>query len=271
MNLTIKCARFLVLLTFVLWLPVPALADDGDSALTFPGTSADYSRPGSVIVFPLFITGGGNVATCGAGNVLVSGVCLPRTEFELGATCPTRFTVGSQANIPCPEDDPVRIRFRWVCPGTERNPTCKAGGFDVDLTVNGKVVFTANGFILPDANQVGVPAAPCDRGYLIGWVIDEFGQPKKYDGLIGEAVIRNSGTAATSYRGIAIQAFAGTMPGSPIDLVPDPFGLEPPGLPFYGILDSLSVYRLVTGQVTGDVTLMHRLLPRARGLASAAR
>jgi hypothetical protein len=99
----------------------------------------------------------------------------------------------------------VRVRFRWVCPGTERNPTCRTSGFDVLLSVNGKVVFTANGFPLTDANQVQVPAAPCDRGYLIGWVIGKFGQPIKYDGLIGEAVIRNSGTAAAAYRGITFR------------------------------------------------------------------
>jgi hypothetical protein len=243
MNLTIKCARFLVLSIVGLWLAVPALADDGDSALP-AGTEADYTRPGSVIVFPLFMSGGGNIAACDTGNVLVNGLCLPRTVIELGATCPTRFTVGDQANIPCPEHEPVRVRFRWVCPGTERNPICRSIGFDVHLTVNGKVAFTANGFSLPDTNQVSVPAAPCDRGYLIGWVINEFGQPIKYDGLIGDAVIRNSGTATAAYRGITIQAFASTMPGSLID----PFALEHGGLPFIG-----TEYRRVTGQVTGDV------------------
>jgi hypothetical protein len=219
-----------------------------------------------VIVFPLFISGGGNTAVCGAGNVSVNGVCLPRTEFALGATCPTRFTAGDQdvTNVPafaCVDHEPVRARFRWVCPGTERNPTCKAEGFDVLLSLDGKVVFTANGFVLTDANQVQVPAAPCERGYLIGWVINEFGQPIKYDGLIGDAVIRNSGSATAAYRGITIQALGMIPPktpqgaATPIDLVPDPLGLKPPGLPFNFLnINPSNFYRLVTGQVTGDVT-----------------
>ena len=264
-----KCGRLLAVLVLGLWLAVPALADDGDGALCsfvppFPcpvlvesNSDAlefrDYSRPGSVIVFPEFIRGGGAIAICGAGNVLVNGECLPRTEIELGATCPTRFTTGDQSAIThpkfaCVDHEPVRVRFRWVCPGTERNPTCKATGFDVLLSLDGKVVFTANGFALPDANQVPVPAAPCERGYLIGWVIDEFGNPKKYDGLIGDAVIRNSGTATAIYRGITIQAYGAITPGNPIPVLQDPLGLEPPGLFFSGV-----DYRVVTGQVTGDV------------------
>jgi hypothetical protein len=286
-----KCLRLLALLIAGLWLAVPALADDGDGALTlcdfppiifngpFPCPDfghdalqlANHLRPGSVIVFPKFVRSGGNVAACGTGNVLVDGVCLPRTEISLGATCPTLFTVGSLVegeipqtleNFPCPEHDPVRVRFRWVCPGTERNPTCRTSGFDVLLSVNGKIVFAANGFALADANQVQVPAAPCDRGYLIGWVIDNLGQPIKYDGLIGEAVIRNSGTAAAAYRGITIQAQGKMTPSSVtdpsvIDPVPDPLGSPRMGLPFFGLgqLGQFpNSYRAVTGQVTGDVT-----------------
>jgi hypothetical protein len=278
MNLITKRARVLALLILCLALAGPAFADDGDGANIcippfggeFPcglfapetaGIARDDSRPGSVMVFPLFIRGGGNTAACGAGNVLVNGECLPRTEIEIGAVCPTRFTTGtqSQAFFPCTEHDPVRIRFRWVCPGTEQKPTCKATGFDVSLSLDGTVVFTANAFILADTNQVRVPAAPCDRGYLIGWVIDEFDRPIKYDGLVGKAVIRNSGTAAATYRGIPIQAERTTtpgsvinpMPGSVINLVPDPLGLEPPGLPFLG---EIQRYRVITGQVTGNIT-----------------
>ena len=120
------------------------------------------------------------------------------------------------------------------------------------LTVNGKVVFTANGFKLLDANQVHVPAAPCDKGYLIGWVVDPAsGQPMKYDGLIGKAVIRNSRTAAAAYRGIPIQALKESQTRDLITLVPDPLGSQRLGLPFLG---KPSTYRVVTGQVTGDVT-----------------
>jgi hypothetical protein len=252
------------------------VTDDGDGAGVCPppfpvpcrvvenplaGEKSDYLRPGSVILFPKFVSGGG-IGSCGSGNVLVNGVCLPRTEIEVGATCPTLFTTRDQSQLffPCTEHESVRVRFRWVCPGTEQKPTCKTTGFDVLLSLDGNVVFTANGFGLADANQVQVPAAPCERGYLIGWVINEFGQPIKYDGLIGKAVIRNSGTAAAAYRGITIQAESTTTPGSLISLFNDPIGLKPPGLPFLGepvptdVGGSPHPYRLVTGQVTGDVT-----------------
>jgi hypothetical protein len=119
------------------------------------------------------------------------------------------------------------------------------------LSLDGKVVFTTNGFGLPDEDRVHVSAPPCERGYLIGWVINEFGQPKKYDGLIGKATIRNNGTTAAAYRGITIQAEATTTPGSVIGLEEDPLKLKPRGLFFSG---NVGQYRLVTGQVTGDVT-----------------
>ena len=45
------------------------------------------------------------------------------------------------------------------------------------------------------------------------------GHPIKYDGLVGDAVIRDSGTASAGYRGITIQALATTNPGDPITLV----------------------------------------------------
>jgi hypothetical protein len=116
MKLILKCVCLLALLIPSLWLAAPALADDGDGAVTlcdfpppplipngpFPCPDfghgalqlANHLRPGSVIVFPKFVRGGVDAA-CGTGNVLVDGVCLPRTEISLGATCPTLFTVES--------------------------------------------------------------------------------------------------------------------------------------------------------------------------------
>jgi hypothetical protein len=273
MKLTKKFARFLLLLLPSLWVAAPGLADDGDGAnicvVDFPcefhfpfiglEDVRDFSRPGSVIVFPKFIRDGFD-AICGIGNVFFDGICRARTEIELGAVCPTRFTTGDQNAITHPEfacakHEPVRVRFRWVCPGsqdTEPKFVCKTRSFDVSLTVDGKVVFTSNGVRLPDANQVSVPPAPCERGYLIGWVIDDFGRPKKYDGLIGEATIRESGTATAVYRGIPIQAEGTLTPGDPVDVIPDPLGSMRLGLPFGP--GGVHPYRLITAQVTGDVT-----------------
>src|SRR5262249_41465335 len=154
-----KCARLLALLLAGLCIAVAASADDGDGSGNiicpsvspcfnvhppfmpgFAGRIRDHSRPGSVIVFPLFIRNGGDAEECGEGNLLVNRVCRPRTEFALGATCPTRFTTGDQnvENFPelaCIDHEPVRVRFRWVCPGTEPELNCKATGFDFSLTV----------------------------------------------------------------------------------------------------------------------------------------
>jgi hypothetical protein len=89
MNLILKCARLLALLIPALVLAAPALADDGDGAGVCPppfpvpcrvvdnplaGEKSDYLRPGSVLLFPKFVSGGGNIAACGPGNVLVNGV-----------------------------------------------------------------------------------------------------------------------------------------------------------------------------------------------------
>jgi hypothetical protein len=274
-KLTKKFARFLLLLLPGLWLAAPALADDGDSAvcivvfpcpISFPDVDLlqvrDFSRSGgSVIVFPKFVRDG-------AG-----------TEIELGAVCPTRFTTGDQdatrhPELACAVHERVRVRFRWVCPGardSEQKFVCKTGGFDVSLTVDGKVVFTSNGVRLPDTNQVTVPPAPCEKGYLIGWVIDDLGRPKKYDGLIGEAVIRESDTAAAVYRAIPIQAEGTTPPGSLIDPLPDPLGLKPQGgLFFGGGFFGTNDYRVITAQVTGDVTFDRRGLAIDGVLAPAS-
>jgi hypothetical protein len=285
MGFTRKCAFFLVLLICAVGLARPGLADDGDSAITlcdFPPMTgegpypcpdfghgalglADYSRPGSVMVLSKFAKARDTIAGCSAGNVFVTNECLPRTEVEVGVTCPTLFTVEgpitippspSQPATPCPVHERVRVRFRWVCPGAQ-GFICKTSGFDVLLTVNGNVVFTADGSRLPDRNQVQVPPAPCEKGYLIGWVIDESGQPIKYDGLIGKAVIRYSGTAAAVYRAITIQANGEAQTRSVIDLVSDPLGSQRLGLPFFGSNfneGSLQRYRVVTGQITGDIT-----------------
>src|SRR5262249_217035 len=83
-KLIMKCVGLLVVVMPGFWLAVPALADNGDSAVCdvpfFPCPASpkfglvfsNHSRPGSVLVFPLFIRGGGNTEECGAGNVLVN-------------------------------------------------------------------------------------------------------------------------------------------------------------------------------------------------------
>jgi hypothetical protein len=64
---------------------------------------------------------------------------------------------------------------------------------------------------------VSVPQAPCPKGYLIGWVIDPAnGQPVKFDGLIGSAIIREGGSESFEYAGLPIQADP-ALPSFPAD------------------------------------------------------
>jgi hypothetical protein len=157
---------------------------------------ADSQEPGSVIVFPKFIR----------GTVFPDGVPTPRTEFEVGVVCPKGVT--------CPERQAVKIRFHYVCGTTESDISgsfiCKETDFDAVTTVNGKLIFNPEG--APPGNFI-TPVAPCDRGYLIGWVIDQSDSPIKFDGLIGDAVLRESDTAVSAYNAIPIQAGFQMPPG----------------------------------------------------------
>ena len=211
MKFIIKCA---LLLMPALALTTPALAFG-------PALLSDSEQPGSVIVYPKFI----NELFNGGSPIIVDGVSVPQTEIEIGAVCPPAFVAGGGF---CAEHQPVKIRFHWVCPGTEgmNSNICLEENFDVNITVPGKLAFSANGLPINGNSPPLVPAPPCARGYLIGWVIDPANdQPVKFDGLIGDAVIRGpnlgSGpfvglsTAVSAYRGITIQAANEAQPTFP--------------------------------------------------------
>jgi hypothetical protein len=163
-----------------------------------PTTLSDSQEPGSVIVFPKFIQG--TVA-------LPEGGTAPITELEIGVVCPK--------GVICPEHQPVKIRFHWVCGTSEADLAgsfiCKETDFDVNATVFEKIVLVPDG--TPQNGYASglptktIPAAPCLGGYLIGWVITPTTDtPIKFDGLIGDAVIRSSATAQAGYNAIPIQA-----------------------------------------------------------------
>jgi hypothetical protein len=105
-------------------------------------------------------------------------------------------------------DEPVKIRFHWVCPANSdkaSNYVCKEADFDVRLPVNGKASFNPDNPNLLETN-VG-STAPCASGYLIGWVISPVaGGPIKYDGLTGSAILRDGRGVIQSYDAFAIQA-----------------------------------------------------------------
>ena len=96
-----------------------------------PVNQADLAQPGSVIIFPKFIN---------TPAVLVDGSTMPRTEIEVGAVCPVGAT--------CTEHQAVKIRFHWVCPGSDDiffKFICQETDFDINVTVNGKLAFSADG------------------------------------------------------------------------------------------------------------------------------
>jgi hypothetical protein len=183
----VRHARYFFLLMPALALAMPAYAQD-----TREETLNDSQVPGSVIVFPKFIQG--TVA-------LPEGGTAPATEIEIGIVCPEGQT--------CAEHEPVKILFHWVCPGPQdfaQKLICKETNFVVTATVFEKIVLSPDGTFTGVTTRT-VPAAPCPRGYLIGWVVrPSDDQPIKFDGLIGDAVLRESGTALASYGAIPIQA-----------------------------------------------------------------
>src|SRR5207249_4705187 len=96
----------------------------------------------SVLVFPKFVNN---------DAVSVDGALLPRTEIELGAVCPVGFgRPAAQAALPglCAEHQSVKVRFHWVCPGTQDVASkfvCQETDFDIVVSINGKLAFAANG------------------------------------------------------------------------------------------------------------------------------
>ena len=216
-----------------------------------PQTLADSKTPGSVIVFPKFIN---------RAPVSVDGAVLPRTEIEIGVVCPT--------NTACTEHQPVKIRFHWVCPGAQLLDTlfvCPETDFDVVLSVNGKLAFSADGTSM-NSNSPRVPQPKCPNGYLIGWVIDTIDQPIKFDGLIGNAVLRgpaliagpNAGSSAavTGYSATTIQADPALSTNDPIATEIDP-ATGTSSLAFDG---APAHYQAVTGVLYGHVKF-DRMVP----------
>src|SRR6516225_11559536 len=152
MRFRTKGARLAMLLAPALVLAAPAFAQ------VRPTTLSDSQEPGSVIVFPKFIQG--TVALPEGGTASV-------TELEIGVVCPK--------GVICPEHEPVKIRFHWVCGTGEFNLAgsfvCRETDFDVTATVWEKIVLVPIGSFAGVSTKT-VPAAPCFNGYLIGWVIN---------------------------------------------------------------------------------------------------
>jgi len=227
-NVTNRHARFLLYLVPAVALASPAFGQ------ARPTTLADFQEPGSVIVFPKFVK----------GTVSVDGAPAEKTEIEVGVVCPTGVT--------CPEHQSVKLRFHWVCPADqtfEHKFICKETDFDVVTSVNGKAVFDPDGVSIAGSVSVPVPAAPCNAEYLIGWVVNTSDQPIKFNGLIGDAVLRSSGMAVESYRAITIQADPALANGALITTATDPLT----GTPYLLFDGAPGHYQAVSGAIRGDV------------------
>src|ERR1700730_6346688 len=232
----------------LLLIPALALAMPA-SAQVRPATLSDSEEPGSVIVFPKFIKG---------TVTLPEGGTAPATEIEIGVVCPTGST--------CAEHQSVKVRLHWGCPGSQ-DPffkyVCKETDFDITLSVFEKAVIVPDGPPgFATVSNKSVPAAGCDRGYLIGWVIrPSDDRPIKFDGLIGDAVLRGTGlapagTALAAYSAIPIQAVPALANAALVTTNGNG------ALLFDGLAGH---YQMVTGTVFGDVRYTSTTAPLSDG------
>jgi hypothetical protein len=217
--------RAMLLIMSVLTLATPVFAQVRDPTLS------DFQAPGSVIVFPKFIKGTVN---------LPEGGLAPRSELEIAIVCPKAIT--------CSENQQAKIRFHWVCGTNETNLAgsfvCDETDFDVTAAVFEKIVLVPDGSF-PGVSTKTVPGADCPGGYLIGWVVSpDNDMPIKFDGLLGDASLRQSGATLASYPAIPIQADPALATGATITT-----NLNG-ALLFDG---GAGHYQAISGRVLGDV------------------
>jgi hypothetical protein len=224
-----------------------ALLSIGAAGLATPAFAwlNDSEQPGSVLVFPKFIRG--TYIDAGFSGEALHAI----TEFEISVRCPD--------GAACDANQKVRLRGHWVC------PECNEASFELTTTVNGSLYFNPEGVVsvlgvatanaYPSNATTTIPAPPCPRGYLIVWVIDNTtaGNPIKFDGLIGDAVIRENTdprfvrSASRSYNAIPIQASENLPVGTAI--LPTLTDVNGDGaLDFDG-----NEYRVMTGRIFGTV------------------
>lgn len=215
---------------------------------------ADSQEPGSVLVFPKFQRG------TFIDTAVTAEVAYAQTEFEISVVCPK----GSEGTAACSFGREVTLRAHWVCPGSYYKPsTCSEISFNLKTTVNGTLYFNPEGVAIdvlgrPVANAfpsnatTTIPQPDCDQGYLIVWVT-EGGVPIKFDGLIGNAIIRDDQDviSARGYNAIPIQAAVNLGTGEPTDRDGDgnlDFNSRP------DMVDSsFWEYKAVTGKIFGTV------------------
>jgi hypothetical protein len=208
----------------------------GIATPTFAWNVNDSAEPGSVLVFHKFIRG----------------IAPPfaKTEIEISVTCPNGSTCMSSGQA-------VKLHAHWVCPGNDSTvpfTPCSERDFHLTTTVNGSIKFDPENFETT-TNTDTVPQPPCPRGYLIAWVVDDFDNPIKFDGLIGDGVLHDSNGTSTidvfylrAYNALPIQADPALNTGDFTDL--DSLGNHTGALQFDS---SGSHYQAITGRIFGTV------------------
>jgi hypothetical protein len=241
-GVAMKGAAFFLLLGLALAPAAPSFARPPEAV------SRTSEEPGSVLVFPKF----------SKGTVVVDGVSRSQTEIDVRVRCPSGAT--------CTDDEPVTIRFHWVCPGDPQKASgyvCKETDFDVRLSVNGEGSFNPES---PHSlgKNVGA-AAPCPSGYLIGWVINpDTERPIKYDGLTGSAILRDGSGATQSYEAFAIQADRNLTDRADIATDID----TRTGVPALVFDGSAGHYQAVAGAIPNNLEYHKLTGPLASGAAS---
>jgi hypothetical protein len=231
-----KLMSMLFVAFLALGLAAPVLAGPVD------GEVNNAEIPGSVIVFAKFIK----------GSVEVGGEKLPKSEFNISVTC--------AAGQVCAEGAGVKLLGRWVCPGDQdprKKFICKENDFELTTTVKATITFgaVAQNSIPGTVGTTGttarrsVPAPPCDRGFLILWVVStaDGDAPKaiKNDALLGHAILRHGYKDASAYTGYPIQAVSTLAHGALTDVDGD-LRLD---------FDGKTEYKMVTGQVRTTIQL----------------
>jgi hypothetical protein len=183
------------------------------------GQTLNHSlEPGSVMIFPKFLTG-----TVDSGD----GTLLPRSAFEISVVCPPGTAIKDKFCT-----DPlsgafatVYLRAKWVCPpGVTSDPKfCAEKDFTLTTTVNGTLWINPENIPGTGVAQTGpdpLVARPlCPQGFLIVWVVDNLTnlQPISFNGLFGDAVLRPSAVTHTAaYNGLTIETVSSLTTGLPV-------------------------------------------------------
>jgi hypothetical protein len=207
-------------------LSAPAAAD--------PVLLNDSEEPGSILVFHKFIRGKVQI-----GNASGTALFEPKSAFEISLVCPTALVNPNTGRCTLAEGTAVKLLAHWVCPG-EKPPfgtgQCPEVNFNLRVTLGGTVWINPENVGSRTTNVSSRP--PCPEGYLIVWAVDSTDRPIRFDGLIGNAVLRHAPGSAGAYNALPIQA----VPGTHNAVLGDGNVLN---------LDGFSMYKAVTGMVQG--------------------